>query len=72
MIMRTFAYKTGAILILVPIFKSLIRPIIEYGDVVWHPYLRKNVGEIEKKSKEILQRKKIDLNYESRLRRKKE
>ena len=32
MIMRTFVYKTAPILI--PIFKSLIRPILEYGNVV--------------------------------------
>ena len=41
MIMRTFVYKTAPILI--PIFKSLIRPILEYGNVVWHPYLRENI-----------------------------
>ena len=68
MIMRTFVYKTAPILI--PIFKSLIRPILEYGNVVWHPYLRKNIDKIEKiqrhYTKKIIGMK--DLDYESRLR----
>ena len=67
MIMRTFVYKTAPILI--PIFKSLIRPILEYGNVVWHPYLRKNIDKIEKiqrhYTKKIIGMK--DLDYESRL-----
>ena len=68
MIMRTFVNKTPSILI--PIFKSLIRPVLEYGNVVWHPYLRKNINEIEKVqrnfTKNIIGMKNLD--YESRLR----
>ena len=45
MILRTFDSRTSNILI--PIFKSLIRPVLEYGNVVWSPYLRKNINKIE-------------------------
>ena len=43
--MRTIHYKT--IDIMVPLFKSLIRPILEYGNVVWNPILRKYIDRIE-------------------------
>ena len=53
MIMRTFINKSKSILI--PIFKSLIRPVLENGNVIWHPYLRKNIDEVEKNPKKIHQ-----------------
>ena len=67
MIMRTFINRSPNILI--PIFKSLIRPVIEYGNVVWHPYLRKDINEVEKIQRHytsnILGMKNLD--YETRL-----
>ena len=32
----------------VPLFKSLVRPHLEYGAAVWHPHLRRNIDELEK------------------------
>ena len=68
MIMRTFINKSKSLLI--PIFKSLIRPVLEYGNVVWHPYLRKNIDEVEKIqrnfTRNIIGMK--NLEYEERLR----
>ena len=32
---------------MVPLYKSLVRPIIEYGNAVWSPYLRKHIDFIE-------------------------
>ena len=36
LIMRTFSYKSPSMM--VPLYKSLIRPIIEYENYVWAPY----------------------------------
>ena len=33
---------------MVPLFKSLVRPIVEYGNSIWSPYLRKHIDCIEK------------------------
>lgn len=33
--------------IMVPLFKSMMRPIIEYANVVWAPYLKKDIILIE-------------------------
>ena len=32
---------------IVLLYSSLIRPILEYGAVIWHPYLRKDILNIE-------------------------
>ena len=45
LIMHTINYKSKTIMI--PLFKSLVRPIIEYGNAVWSPHLRKHVNLIE-------------------------
>ena len=45
LIIRTISYKSKEVMI--PLFKSLIRPILEYGNPVWCPYLRKNINLIE-------------------------
>ena len=44
--MRNLTYKDSEIM--TPIYKALIRPIVEYGNPVWAPYLRKNINIIEK------------------------
>ena len=68
MIMRTFVHKTSNVLI--PLFKALIRPVVEYGNPVWCPYLRKDIDEIEKTqrnyTKNIIGNKELD--YGERLR----
>ena len=33
---------------MIPLFKGLVRPIIEYGNVVWFPYKFKDVKNVEK------------------------
>ena len=45
LILHTINYKSKDIML--PLFKSLVRPIIEYGNPVWCPYLRKHVDFIE-------------------------
>ena len=68
MIMRTFVNKTQSIMI--PLNKALIRPVVEYGNPVWCPYLRKDIDQIEKIqrnfTKNIIGMK--DLDYVERLR----
>ena len=67
LISRTINFKTKEIMIL--LFKALVRPIIEYGNVVWSPYLRKYIDQIEDVQRRFT--KKIigltDMNYGERL-----
>ena len=55
---------------MIPLYKALIRPVVEYGNPVWCPYLRKDIDQIEKIqrhfTKNIIGMK--NLNYEERLR----
>ena len=34
-------------LIMIPLFKALVRPILEYGNAVWSPHLRKHIDLLE-------------------------
>merc|ERR1711867_316048 len=43
--MRTISYKTKEIMI--PLYKALIRPILEYANPVWAPYKRKFIDCLE-------------------------
>ena len=65
--MHTINYKSKTIMI--PLFKSLVRPIIEYGNAVWCPHLRKHINLIEGVqrlfTKCVIGTK--DLSYEERL-----
>ena len=45
MLLRSIEYKTPNILI--PLFKSLVRPILEYANTVWSPYKRKHIDLLE-------------------------
>ena len=67
LIIRTMTYKSPDIM--VPLFKSLIRPILEYANPVWNPYLQKFIDQLEKVqrnyTKAIVGMK--DLDYEDRL-----
>ena len=45
LIMRSITYKTKEIMI--PLLKSLIRPILEYTNVVWSPSQRKDINALE-------------------------
>ena len=54
---------------MVPLFKSIIRPILEYGNVVWSPILRKHIDLIESIQRHFTKRVvgMKDLNYYERL-----
>ena len=67
MLLRHLTYKESDIM--VPLYKALVRPIIEYGNSVWSPYKEKDIKHIEQVqrnfTKHILGTK--NLNYEERL-----
>ena len=46
MIKRSFSNLSKEIVI--PLYKSLVRPIVEYGSSIWNPMLKSDVQEIEK------------------------
>ena len=64
---RTISYKIKDIMI--PLYKALVRPILEYANPVWHPILKKHINLIEGVQRRFT--KKIigcsDLTYEDRL-----
>ena len=43
--MKTITFKTKEIM--APLFKALVRLILEYGNVVWAPYKKKEIDAIE-------------------------
>merc|ERR1711923_376589 len=45
LITRTITFKSKDIM--VPLYTSLVRPILEYGNAVWSPYFRKHINLIE-------------------------
>ena len=65
---RNFTYQSKKVL--VPLFKTLVRPILEYANTVWDSSYRNQINLLEavqrKYTKHILEVKK--LNYEDRLR----
>ena len=67
LIIRSITFKSKDIM--VPLYKSLVRPILEYGNAVWSPYLRKDIDLIESVQR-YFTRCVIgvkDMNYEERL-----
>ena len=67
MLVRFIQCKTK--LTMVPLFKSLVRPVLEYGNVVWNTCLKKHTGSVENVQRRFT--KKIigfaDMDYEKRL-----
>ena len=51
---RNLVNKTANIM--VPLFKSMIRPIIEYGNPVWSPFLKQDINAIENIQKNFTKR----------------
>jgi ribonucleases P/MRP protein subunit RPP40 len=45
LVRRSFTYMDGELM--KQLYTSIVRPHIEYGNVVWHPYLRKDIEMIE-------------------------
>ena len=54
---------------MIPLFKSLVRPILEYANVVWSPHLRKHIDNIESVQRNFTKRiiGMKDLDYHERL-----
>ena len=67
MLIRTMTNLTPKIMI--PLFKSLVRPVLEYGNSVWNPFLRKHIDLIEGVQRSFTRRlvKVQKLSYEKRL-----
>ena len=68
LIMRTIKFNNKDVLI--PLFKTLVRPILEYGNAVWCPFLRKHINHIEDVQRRFTKRIAgfKDKSYEQRLR----
>ena len=67
LIKRTFKIRTEKIIII--LYKSLVRPILEYGSVIWSPYTKqdKDVLEtIQRRATKMITRLR-DLSYPNRL-----
>ena len=69
MLLRSIDFKTPYIL--VPLFKSVVRPILEYANTVWSPYKRKHIDLLEKIQRSFTKRVigMYDLGYCQRLER---
>ena len=67
LLLRTFTYKSP--IILIPLFKSMVRTPMEHAGVVWSPYKKKYINNLEKIqrhfTKQILGMK--NLTYHERL-----
>ena len=67
LILRTISYKT--IDVMLPYYKHLVRPHLEYANAVWYPHLRKHIDAIEQVqknyTKHIIELR--DLSYHERL-----
>ena len=67
MIKRTVKSRSRAVML--PLFKSLVRPHLEYCGPAWRPYLRKDVEKVEKIQRRFTKmiRGTEGLSYEERL-----
>ena len=52
MIARTFHYRTKDVLI--PLYKTFVRPKLEYASVAWSPWLAKDISELEKVQRRMM------------------
>ena len=67
LIVRTFDYIEKDPFIL--LYKSLVRPHVEYGNTIWYPFLRKDIESVEKiqrRATKLIPELK-DMNYTERL-----
>ena len=69
MINRTFVNRDSKIIL--KLYQSLVRPILEYCVQAWRPYLKKDIALLEKVQKRAtrLMTKERSLSYEERLQR---
>ena len=68
LISRSITYKTKEIM--VPLFKSLIRPVLEYANVVWSPSKKQDINALEQVQRRYTKHMigMSNLTYEDRLR----
>ena len=68
LVMSTISFNDKKVLI--PLYKAMIRPILEYGNAVWNPFLRKHINMIETIQRRFTKRISGfgDKTYEERLR----
>ena len=66
-ILKNFTFRDANILI--PIFKSMVRPVLEYGNVIWSNGLKKHLSKIENVQRKFTKHVKglQNLSYENRL-----
>ena len=50
MIRRNITYKEKSLI--VPLYKAIVRPHLEYCKQVWNPHLRKDIDMLEKNTEE--------------------
>ena len=67
LIVRSITYKSKEIM--VPLFKTLVRPHLEYAQAVWSPYKRKYINQIESVQRHFTKYiiGMYDLSYEDRM-----
>ena len=68
MIKRSFTYLDKEIFL--KLYKALVRPHVEYGNLIWHPYLKRQsvaIEKVQRRSTRILKECK-GMTYEERLR----
>ena len=67
MIIRNITYNKVSILC--PLFKALIRPILEYGNAVWSPFSKEDIDNIERVQHHFTKRIEglYDFSYNERL-----
>jgi len=51
LMLRTFTSRRRTVIL--PMFKSIIRPLVEYATPVWNPHLKKDIAEIEQVQRKI-------------------
>ena len=68
-LLRSISHKVPNIL--TQLFKSLVRPILEYGNAVWSPHKRKHIDLLEKVQRSFTKRifGMSDIGYTQRLKR---
>jgi ribonucleases P/MRP protein subunit RPP40 len=67
LVSRTLDFKSAENII--PLYKSLVRPLIEFGSAFWNPYQQKDIDIIERvqrRATKMVPRAR-NLNYENRL-----
>ena len=67
MIIRNITYNKVSILC--PLFKALIRPILEYGNAVWSPFSKEDIDNLERVQRHFTKRIEglYDFSYNERL-----